>query len=63
MTDQAEETRQMGLEADLRFHLNQIYAILNEWDADGHEEMAEDMQGNIAEWKAKLENDEGTFAD
>lgn len=55
MIEQAEEIRQMKLEAELSSHLEEIYVILQAWDAAGHEELAEEMTGYVAEWKDRLE--------
>ena len=58
MADQAEEHRQMQIEADIEFHLNQLYEALK--ISDNPE--AEELLGHVAEWKAKVEGDTGSFA-
>lgn len=61
MIDQNEEERQMEIENDIRLTLDNLYNMLQKWDAEGNEELAEEMTGSIAEWKARLDGDDGAF--
>ena len=60
MSDQYMEDKQAAIEMYIRRDLNHLYSLLEAWDGDGHEEMAEDMTGYIASWKATLEGDVGS---
>ena len=60
MTDQADEMKQLEIENDIALTLEDLYGLLMNWDGDGHGALAEEMTGFVAEWKAKLDGDEGS---
>lgn len=54
MIDQAEETRQMELEAKVFSHLTKLFLLLKEWDGEGYGEMPENMEGWLGIWIKRM---------
>jgi hypothetical protein len=58
--DQAEEIGQMEIEAAILKHLGRLYDLVQTWDAGDMGDVADEISGYTAEWKAKLEGDAGS---